>query len=253
MKLFYKFTFLGLIAFAIIFSSQNIKAQEEENATGFEFTYGADLISRYIWRGCELAGKNNPQFQPSVNFSYSTESAGTVSFNIWSSFGLKKNYIETDFTLSYNIATNFGEFGVSLVDYYYPYQKQKFFNFKDNGEGSHTVEAAFSYVPTEDFPLKLLLANNILNDLPNDNSLYIEASYPFELLTLSFNAFAGAAKGNSLYYGVNTDKFELINTGISVSREVSFTESFAMQFGLDEIYNPHTKKNYIVLKIFYYN
>ncbi len=253
MKLFYKFSFLGLIAVTLIFPSLNIKAQEEENTTGFEFTYGADLVNRYVWRGCELAGKNNPQFQPSLNFNYSTENYGSFGFGIWSSFGLKKNYIEADYSLSYGISTDFGEFGIVVTDYYFPSNKLKFFNFKDKGEGAHTLEAAFSYVPTEVFPIKLLLANNILNDLPNDNSLYIEASYPFELATLSFNAFVGAAKGKSAYYGVNTEKFELINTGISVSRGVNFTDNFALQFGLDEVYNAHLKKNYIVFKISYYN
>ncbi|MCX8054945.1 MAG: hypothetical protein N3A67_04695 [Ignavibacteria bacterium] len=236
----------------LILSATVIKAQEDEQATGLEFTYGADLVSRYIWRGGELAGKSNPQFQPTVNLTYSTENAGSFSFGIWSSFGLKKNYIETDFTLSYNISTDFGEFGIAFADYHFPYTKKKFFDFKGDGEGSHTIEAAFSYVPTQEFPIKLFLANNLWNDIPNDNSLYIEASYPFELLTLSFNAFVGTAKGKSFYYGVNTDKFELTNAGISVSRAVNFTEDFALQFGLDEIYNQHLKKNYIVFKISYF-
>lgn len=253
MKLIHKLIAFSLFWATIIFSNTIIKAQEEEESTGLEFTYGADLVSRYIWRGGELAGKNNPQIQPSVNLAYSTENAGSFGFGIWSSIGLKKNYIETDFALSYNISTNIGEFGIVFTDYYYPYLKNKFFNFKDDGNGSHIIEGAFSYVPTEEFPLKLLLANNLLNDLPNDKSLYIEASYPFELLTLSFNTFVGAAKGRSFYYGVNTDKFELINAGISVSRAVDFTENFAMQFGLDEIYNYHLKKNYLVFKISYYN
>ncbi|MEJ5244146.1 MAG: TorF family putative porin [Bacteroidota bacterium] len=253
MKLINNFVVIGLFTFTLFFSSIVIKAQDNEEATGLEFTYGADLVSRYVWRGGELAGKNNPQFQPAVNLTYSTENAGSFSFGIWSSFGLKKNYIETDFTLSYNISTDFGEFGIALTDYYFPYLKNKFFNYKDDGEGSHIIEGALSYVPVQEYPIKLLLANNLLNDLPNDNSLYIEASYPFELLTLSFNAFVGTAKGRSFYYGVNTDKFELTNAGISVSRAVNFTEDFALQFGLDEIYNQHLKKNYIVFKISYYN
>lgn len=253
MKLINNFLAFCLFSVTVILSTIAIKAQEDEQSTGFEFTYGADLVSRYVWRGGELAGKNNPQVQPTVNINYLTENAGSFSFGIWSSFGLKKNYIETDFTLSYNISTDFGEFGIALTDYYFPYLKNKFFNYKDNGKGSHTIEGALSYVPTQEFPIKLLLANNLLNDLPNDNSLYIEASYPFELLTLSFNTFVGAAKGRSFYYGVNTDKFEFTNAGISVSRSVNFTESFAMQFGLDEIYNYHLKKNYLVFKISYYN
>lgn len=65
----------------------------------------ADYASRYIWRGYDLVENNRPAFQPSATASYSPTDAATVSFNIWTSYGVsvpdsKNEWDEVDYTLS---------------------------------------------------------------------------------------------------------------------------------------------------------
>ena len=95
----------------------------------------------------------------------------------------------------------------------------------------------------------IMVSKNILNDAPDMESLYIQASYPFTISELDMAVFAGMAQGESPWHGVTSDKFEFINVGFSASKSIKITESYSLPLTMEWILNPHTEKTFLVFKI----
>ena len=88
-----------------------------------EASIGADLVSKYIWRGQDLGGAS---IQPSVSVAYKG-----LSLTAWGSVGFdKEDDKEIDLTLAYET----GNFSVSVTDYWYP-----------EYSSDHTFEAQIGY------------------------------------------------------------------------------------------------------------
>ena len=200
-----------------------------------EYELNADLVSRYIWRGIELA--NGASIQPAFSFSYGDFSAGT-----WASYALSPQAAggdEHDFWASYA----FGNFSLTMTDYYFPNgANNDIFDFSNNGQGAHVLEAALGFEGGEDFPLTVLFAANIYNDL--DNSLYLELGWQ----TASGVGFvAGFARGNSAWYAVSNPGIRAINMGVSYTRELKFYEGYGIPLTGQIIFNPSLKMSYFVV------
>lgn len=250
-----KFYYLPVILFVSLFlSSSALLAQEAADSTKeetkpYSFNFGADVVSRYVWRGIEL-GESMPQVQPYGSFDLNLNSAGSFSLGVWGSYGFTGKYAENDFSLKYSYETSMGTFSATATDYYYPYiDSLKLSDFKNNGEGAHTMEAAFLYNGPESFPISFTLSSNVYNDLPDQKSLYVEVGYPVKFNGTSLNFFAGAAQGPSVWHCVTSDKFEVINLGFNVSKEIKITQDFNLPVGLSFVMNPHVKNTYIVFKV----
>ncbi|HEX3029353.1 MAG TPA: TorF family putative porin, partial [Clostridia bacterium] len=233
-----KFYYLPVFLFFSLFlGSSVLTAQEAEDSTKegskpYSFNFGADVVSRYVWRGIEL-GESMPQIQPYGSFDLNLNSAGSFSLGVWGSYGFTGNYAENDFYLKYSYETSAGTFSATATDYYYPYiDTLKLSDFKNNGEGAHTMEAAFLYNGPESFPISFTLSSNIYNDLPENKSLYVEVGYPVKFNGTSLNFFAGAAQGPSVWHCVTSDKFEVINLGFNVSKDIKITQDFNLPVGL---------------------
>ena len=228
-------------------------SQNDEEEKGWQFSAGADLVSNYVWRGLSSSDKHiSPHIQPMIGFDYLSEGKGTFSTYIWGTQSILDCYSELNFAIGYHLETKFGTFGIDIVDYFYPYLRTGFFNFKGKGDGSHTVEGMLSYSLPGKFPFQLIAATNIHNDTQGDNSFYMELSYPFEVGDFEFNLFTGAAKGVSDYYAVDKDGFKVINTGLSVSKELKISDAVNIPLGIDVIYNPFLKEPFFVLKASYF-
>lgn len=81
-------------------------------------SFGADVMSRYVWRGVNLGG-NNPSIQPWLKYSVSSKDTSHVfAIGAWAAIstgGLKSQ--ETDLVLSYtfkNVIT------IWFTDYFFP-------------------------------------------------------------------------------------------------------------------------------------
>jgi hypothetical protein len=81
---------------------------------------------------------------------------------------------------------------------------------------------------------------NLMND--DDNSMYFELGYSFSFI----DVFVGA--GNGLYL-TSDSKFNLVNVGISKSKEVKITDSFALPISASLITNPDAKQVHLVFGI----
>ncbi len=81
--------------------------------------YGAELVSRYVWRGFDFYSGDIPNVQPSITFSKSG-----FAFNVWGSVPVKDRNLnddELDFTVSYSTTLSpLVSFSGGLIYYTFP-------------------------------------------------------------------------------------------------------------------------------------
>lgn len=216
------------------------------------FDFGADFVSRYVWRGVEFGAVGNqpatPHLQPYGSFSYSFGKS-SLTFGFWASYGLDSKYSENDLYISYAVDSKIGNISITASDYYYPYTGVKFSNFDGDGLGAHTLELNLSYTLPGKHPFSFMISSNVHNDAPDNESLYFQVSYPFTIQKISLNVFAGMANGVSGWHGITSDKFEFINIGLSASKSVKITNEYSIPLSMDWIYNAHLEISYLVFKI----
>ena len=111
-------------------------AQEEEKESTF---YGSvDLASQYIWRGTGYG--DFPSVMPTVGFN-----KGGFDVYAWGNWAFDNSYTEVNIGVSYTL----GNFTLELVDYFYPGEGAKFFNYgddkKENGKNAFSTYAEIGY------------------------------------------------------------------------------------------------------------
>jgi len=186
-----------------------------------EFGIGADVVSKYIWRGTDLGG---PSVQPSLSVAYKG-----LSLTAWGSIGFdSEDDKEVDLTLAYET----GNFSLSVTDYWYP-----------EYSGAHTFEAQIGY----DFGL--LAANWYTNFAGDDEEYasYISLIAPFSLIGLDWEAEVGATPWGTDYYG--TDKFSVCDLSLGASKEFNIGKSFSTTLFAKATYNPTIEKFYATIGI----
>ena len=210
----------GLIgSIMLIFSISTVIAQEEESNWGV----GADFVSRYVWRGTDFG--NAPAIQPTIEFS-----KGNFSIGAWGSYALSAStYLEADLYASYSF-----DFGLDIIatDYYFP--AAVFGVVTDSSwfdTDSHTFEIGLSQA-VGDFYISGYYFLNA------DTDIYLEAGYSFKNL----NIFAGF--GNQSY--TNSGDFNLVNFGVSTSRDLAISDKFSLPLTGAFIVNPDKKQLNIV-------
>ena len=186
-----------------------------------EFGVGADVVSKYIWRGTDLGG---PSVQPSLSVAYKG-----LSLTAWGSIGFdSEDDKEVDLTLAYET----GNFSLSVTDYWYP-----------EYSGAHTFEAQIGY----DFGL--LAANWYTNFAGDDEEYasYISLIAPFSLIGLDWEAEVGVTPWGTDYYG--TDKFAVCDLSLGASKEFNIGKSFSTTLFAKATYNPTIEKFYATIGI----
>ena len=208
----------------VIINTSN--AQEEESSS--PFSLGTDIVSNYVWRGTKLG--SGPNIQPYVEFGIAGLTVGS-----WGSFAFNtSSVVENDFYLSYGF--NFG-LSLGVTDYYY---QGPLFDFSDS-TGSHAIEINGSY----EIGGLSLSANYIVNEAGGAASagsdMYFEAMYSFE----NFDIFIGAGDG----WHTTTGNFEVVNVGISTSKEIKIIDKFSLPVFGSVIVNPQAEIAYVVVGI----
>ncbi len=181
-----------------------------------EVAIGADVVSRYVWRGTDYG--NSVSIQPSIEGE-----VGRLTVGAWSSFPLT-DAIGTSKTAGNEcdlyVSTSLGPISITLTDYFFPAyaETDSLFNLD-----KHIFElSASGYVGQ----ISLLGAANLSGD--KDNSTYFELTYATFSLGL----------GNGAY---TTDgKFAPVSIGISASRD-NFSASY--------IINPDKETSFLVFGV----
>lgn len=241
-------TLLLAVVLAACFAPNSIKAQEEATDAvvteekSSPITIGADFVSRYIFRGLDFG--TSPAIQPGIEFGI-----GGFYIGAWGSYAFlaTPTGIEADLYAGYSF--NFG-LSAGITDYYFPGERLTIQAVDSSSlviaperDGSY-----FNYSENHYFELNLtqeigdfyLAANWFFSDNMS-NDLYFEAGYSFSFLDI----FVGA--GNEAY---TTDgEFDVVNVGISASKDIKFTEKFSLPLSASLILNPDAEQLHIVFAI----
>lgn len=217
----------------------------------FSVTAGADLVSRYVWRGLDV--NQAPNLQPSI-----TLSAYGLSAGFWGSYSLD-NYSnstysqEIDTWLSYKYQFEDGPaISAILTDYYYPSAGIKWTNFNNfddpTGPGAHTLETGLIFSSCDKFPIVLSAYMNVYNDA--GNNIYFQIDYSLQAADTPLNFFIGAAAGsneNPGYYG--TENFNIVNLGVKASRSIKITDDYSLPVSVTFALNPRVENSYLIFSL----
>jgi hypothetical protein len=193
----------------------NLIAQEKESP----FSAGADIVSRYIWRGINLGG-NAPHIQPHMDL---TLWKGRITMGVWGSYSLGYGITNAEVDLLFTIKP-VKWFSLTFIDYYYPkdtpFERNDYLNLLGD-DTNHTREVVAKIGEVKGFPFWLMFAMNFhgVDGLDAQGNpyyaKYAELGYRGMMFRQDISFFAGYAPdqpqiGGFGWYGNNAG---LINLG----------------------------------------
>jgi len=241
---------------------QALEQAEKEKTAKVTLDLGADLVSRYIWRGQNFGKSAAIQPSLSVNaFGFSLGAWGSYAFSrhtkqVNDSTSVDFHFTELDLFLSYT----YKYFTLMLFDYYayLPIDTlpgTDYFNW-DNKTTFHTLEGSFIFDGPEKFPLQFIASvlfygadkgkdstGAIGFGDKNNYSTYFELSYKFNVKGFSIRPFIGGIPFESLWYGPRAG---INNFGVNVRKEIPVSKKFSIPVQSNLIFNPMSKKAYLV-------
>lgn len=202
--------------------------------TSAQVSFGADIVSRYVWRGIDFG--ESLTIQPALTFS-----GGGFDIGAWASYSVSADGSganESDLWASYSFTTESGAgFSFGLTDYYFPAPTREadhgFFN-----PDFHIFEAFASVTGSEAFPVTFFAGYTI----DSDSELYLEASVPFQVKEVEMSVHAGYVTEASNLHILSG----LTNLGISAAKSFEISESFAPGFTVSYIVNAAAKRSFLV-------
>ena len=210
-------------------------------ASGQSASIGADVVSRYVWRGADFG--ESMSVQPALTLSY-----GNLEVGAWGSYSVSApgaGANENDLWAAYTVSSaNGASISFGVTDYYFPApgsddEPAPGFLEKD----AHTLELSLAFSGPESFPISLFGGMLTRND--PDNSVYLEASCPVGMAEgVEVGLVAGMVTGASEFYG--TDGAGFVNLGISASSALAITGSYAPPVSVSYVFNPAADRAYLV-------
>ena len=248
--------FLSLV---LGFSFLNLFSQETP-AKESPFSFGADVVSRYIWRGVNL-GDNTPSIQPAISLDFGSEKHA-FSIGTFGAYSIGGQHLqEADLLVSYTFKDMIG---ITVTDYFFPFDNgisPSYFDFKDQQTG-HVFEGMVSFLGTEKIPFSLLFAMNFygadarkINTDGSDGGImmskYAELGYTKKYSNLEMNLFIGGtlddpnrSTGEIGFYG--NKSYGVINIGCKLAKEIKITNDFSLPVQTQFIVNPESERVFMV-------
>lgn len=192
-----------------------------------QVTFGADMVSRYVWRGLDIG--DAPSIQP-----YLKHTAGRLTIGTWGAYPFTAGTAVNEHDLYASYAR--GALEVGVTEYFFP-DGGDYFDFQV--EGNHVIEPYISYSG----PVSVLLAVNVLND--PDNSVYLELGYTGMFNAVEVSLFAGGTTAGTDWYG--TAGAGLLAVGIAARKDIALTRDFALPLSVTHIINPSAGKTYLIV------
>ncbi len=208
-------------------------------ASAQSVSVGADVVSRYVWRGADFG--ESLSLQPALTFGF-----GGLEFGAWGSYSVSASGAdanENDLWATYTIEASSGaSLSLGVTDYYFPGPGATGFSYTD----AHTVELSASVTGPESFPVTVYGGVMVRND--PDNSVYLEASLPVAAGDdVEVGLVAGMVAGASGFYG--TEGAAVVNLGVSASKALEITDSFAPPVSVSYILNPDQDRAFLVFGV----
>ena len=212
--------------------------------SGVRLTLSGDIVSNYIWRGQDLG---NVSLQPTLGVEYKG-----LSLTAWGSVGLAdaNDTKEFDLTLAYSI----GGLNIGVTDYWFNQAdggdpNGRYFMYESHNT-NHVFEANIGY----DFGFASLqwFTNFAGNDGTNKDgkraySSYVEATVPFKLAAIDWDATVGAVPFATTAYNGWTNSFAVTNVALKATKNIRVTDSFSIPVFGQVVANPCSQKAYLVL------
>jgi len=271
-----KLIFIFISGFILLFPGL-VLSQEEKVLEGAEksaedrgptLNFGADIMSRYIWRGYDLG--NSPAIQPNLYFSWEGLNIGSWGSYAFASHSIMiddttvmdmGNYSEIDLYISYT----YKWFTLMFFDYFTmnglnPNDGNKYFDYNNNTTG-HTFEVCLTFEGGEKFPLIVSAATLVDGDDKNQDSTgiygfgdknnfstYFEAAYRFQFkkIELELKPFIGGTPFGSSWYGPYGG---IINLGLTATKEIPVTDKYSIPVQASLITNPQAQSVFLVFGI----
>ena len=194
---------LGAITALLLFPSV-LFAQDEFTAIA-----KASLVSRYMWRGCDLAGIS---LQPELTVAWEG-----LSLNAFASTGFEKDDMQDlDITLSYS---RWG-FNIGVIDYWTANvdDKNRYFYYGGKYDCPHQLEANIGYTCKYGSiqAYTMFYGKDYKIDGNRAYSTYVELSVPFRAGGLDWNVRAGITPMES----AGTSHKEIIMTDEGLTKTV---------------------------------
>jgi hypothetical protein len=244
-KLFYS------LCISLILLFPPYKSYSQDTLSKSSFTIGADLMSRYNWRGTDY-GKS-PAIQPTLAWIYKN----LIEMGIWGSYSMTGVYSEADPYLK----LSFKGLSLILTDYFiYSDTSSAITSWVDFGNTTtnHTFEAALQYKGPEKFPISIYAGTYFYgNDrnwgfdkekdssLANYYSTYVEFGYNLKCHKNSFDLFIGLTP----FAGGYGNTFGIINAGITGKRNIRISNEFELPVKASIILNPQAEYLFFVFGI----
>jgi len=181
-----------------------------------ETNIGADIVSRYVWRGVDYG--NAVAIQPNIEVAI-----GTITVGAWGSWAISPGPTDASGNESdLYVSTKIGPIGLTINDYYFPAYtgSDELFNVD-----KHIIEVS-SGVDVQS--LNIQLSSNIKGDALH--STYLEVSY--KALSICI--------GNGVYTYSKSEKFVPVSIGFTAQRDKYFASY---------IINPNIETSFIVFGI----
>lgn len=201
---------------------------------------GADVVSRYVWRGSDFG--ESLSVQPLLEISAKRFTVGS-----WGSYAINPQSAganEHDVYARYAVKTSVGTFTAGGTDYYFP-TASAFFNFESDGNGAHQIEMSLSYTGPEVLPFTVSGAVFVYNE--PEHSIYLEATYPVTVETVDLTFMAGGTPTESSFY--ETRKAGVMNLSLGASRDVPITATFSLPVQVRYVLNPYAEKTFFVFGV----
>ncbi|MDR1373022.1 MAG: hypothetical protein LBJ17_07925 [Dysgonamonadaceae bacterium] len=232
-----------VIAVLLVAFTATVNAQESKS---IEFSAGADLVSKYVWRGAN--GGQGAAFQPALSVS-----CHGFSLTAWGSTGITDpaSY-EFDLSLGYSVAG----ISLALTDYYWDGHGSSYGWYDDSHHLELSVACTLPSVPLT-FSVATMLGffdpklekedgEYIIDPSKNNYSTYINAGYDFTAGDVALTASIGVTPFGSSLWGSGEKKFEFADVSLKGSKELKITDSFSMPVFVQAILTPATEAAHLV-------
>lgn len=207
------------------------------------FHLGADLQTKYIWRGMEMITEDSaPVVFPQINY----QNKGWFVYAM-GGYAINGKYAEVDLGLSYT----YKWLTVGLNNYYYPTTdsaEDSYFNFRSHQTG-HWFEGVITIAP-EKIPVYLSLSNFFAGadkkaDGKQAYSTYLELGGHYDFLHDHQLALAVGAAFNESCYNGYAHGFGVCNIELKYTYNVQFKNAFALPLSVAYILNPVYEKSHV--------
>ncbi len=199
----------------------------------------ADFVSSYIWRGID---SGNASVQPSLGVNWK----GLTAY-AWGSTEFRNKNNEIDLSLEYECKN----LTLYANNYFTQTEEEpfKYFNYNSHSTG-HTFEIGAGYMLSEKFPLSIswytvFAGNDYRENEKRAWSSYCEVSYPFSIKDVSMSIEAGFTPWDGMY----SNKLNVVNVGLSATKELKITSTFSLPIFGKLITNPYEEQVYFVFGI----